>query len=68
MAITPVSCIERGDIGDDEMAVHECVCGARFVPWEFYLTTNQDDPKACPQCGRRFFFQVWVKVFEVTND
>ena len=50
---------------EDEIAsVGKCICGAEFHPWVFVIT-NRKQPRACPECGRRLYCVISVKVFEV---
>ncbi|GAH10675.1 unnamed protein product [marine sediment metagenome] len=51
---------------DDEcLPITKCVCGEKFEPWRFMISIYKDDPYACPACGRRLFFSMGIRVYEV---
>jgi hypothetical protein len=51
---------------DEEVAtLTRCICGETFEPWDFSLGIYKDDPKECPNCHRRMYCSISVKVYEV---
>lgn len=55
---------------DDEcLPLTRCVCGQTFVPWDFILGIEKDKTymKTCPNCKRKLFWELRVKVFEYTE-
>ena len=50
------------------LPIIKCACGAKFDLWEFSISVYPDAAKACPWCGRRFYFSVYIKVFEVEDE
>ena len=51
---------------DDEcLPLTKCVCGKTFEPWEHILSIYEDSPKECPNCGRKLFFRIGIRVFQV---
>jgi DNA-directed RNA polymerase subunit RPC12/RpoP len=54
---------------DDEcLPIVECACGHAFDPWEFVLSVYRDDPRECPNCGRKMFFQNEITVYQVIEE
>lgn len=55
------------DLNDDEsLPLTKCVCGKEFAAWNFTLNMEEDYPTVCPYCKRKLFFQLHLKVFEIT--
>lgn len=50
----------------ESVPLTRCPCGATFALWDFILTIYPDMARACPQCGRKLYAEVSVRVFEVT--
>ena len=54
---------------DDEcLPITKCVCGAKFTPWDFFISIYDDDPYRCPLCGKKLFFRLDIRVFEVIDE
>lgn len=52
---------------EDEIAsISKCICGATFQPWAFVIT-KRNQPRACPECGKKLYCLIEVKVFEVKD-
>ena len=68
--IDVTSQVETGSVDDEHMPITRCVCGATFPAWERIISIydNPDWITPCPKCGRRFFFQPSVKVYELCGD
>lgn len=50
---------------DDEcLPLKKCACGQEFEYWNFILGIERDYAKSCPNCGRKLYFTVDIKVFE----
>lgn len=58
---------EWGDIDGELLPITKCVCGATFTRWDFVLESYSDRPRECPKCGRRFYFALFVAIYEKTN-
>lgn len=59
---------ESFDFGwpDDEyIPINKCACGHKFGSWEFLLSVYKDDPKACPKCGTKYYFEQTIRIIEV---
>jgi len=55
-------------LNDDEcLPLTKCVCGRAFFPWDFQLGIYRDSATECHECGRKFFFQLSLRVFEVVD-
>lgn len=53
------------NFNDEYLPLNECACGEEFRPWNFVIGAERDYPKSCPKCGRKLYFTITVKVFEV---
>ena len=52
---------------DEPLEIRRCVCGGIFDFWEYAIGTRQwINP--CPQCGRKFYFDVKVFIYEITDE
>ena len=48
------------------LPITKCTCGAEYELWgDFTLGTDPNDPVKCPECGRAFYFEVNLTVYEV---
>lgn len=57
------------EINDGEiLPFTKCICGEEFSPWNFTISIYDDDPDVCPKCGRKYFFQLGIRVFEVVEE
>lgn len=53
---------------DDEcLPLTKCVCGAEFQAWSFIISIYPNTAYACPACGRKLFFRLSIRVFEVLS-
>lgn len=59
--------VQYGLNDDEALPLTKCVCGTAFEPWDMILSVYDDTPEACPVCGRRLFFRVSIRVFEVID-
>ena len=51
---------------DDEcLSITECVCGAKFTPWKFFISIYPDSAYECPNCHRKFYFSFSIRIYEV---
>ena len=58
--------VRFGNPDDESLPLTSCLCGAEWKLWDGpILSVYADDPTECPQCHRRFYFSLWVRVFEV---
>jgi len=58
--------VNIGCLEDEEcLPIHKCVCGAEFKDWAEVLSIYRDDAIwECPNCHRKLYFSLKVKVFE----
>jgi len=58
-------------LNDDEvLPITTCVCGAEYNPWHFTISMGNDCGyllHPCPKCGRKLYFTVSIRVFEVVE-
>lgn len=60
--------VEFSNPDDELLSIRKCICGESFAPWEFIISTCDDDINgACPKCGRKYFFKFSAKVYQVEN-
>jgi DNA-directed RNA polymerase subunit RPC12/RpoP len=50
---------------DESLPLTKCACGVVFTPWDFDISVYEDDLTACPNCGRKMFFESNIRVFEL---
>ena len=60
--------VKRGYVDDEHMPIEKCVCGAKFKGWDWTISIYREDAYECPKCGRKFYFQQTVRVFEVAES
>lgn len=48
---------------DGECLPIQCICGYGKDPWTFIIGIYCDLPKACPRCGREYYFSQKITVF-----
>ena len=59
----------RFEGNDDELLpITQCVCGAKFNPWEFIIGIYKDDPYKCPMCGAKLYFTWDITVYEIEDE
>ena len=50
---------------DDEcLPIIKCVCGQEFKAWTFNISIYRDTPTECPNCKRKLYFKMGIRVFE----
>ena len=54
---------------DDEcLPLTKCVCGATWQAWAGpILGIEKDWADACPECGRKLYFGISIRVYEVVE-
>ncbi len=57
-----------GNNDDELLPITQCVCGATFGYWEFCIGVYPEHTHECPECGRKLYFSVKIKVFEKADD
>ena len=62
------SLVDFGFSDDEFLPLLECVCGEKFGYWEHCLSIYRDDPKECPKCGVKLYFEFSVKVYQVIDE
>jgi hypothetical protein len=60
--------VDFGFNDEELLPVTKCVCGKKFIPWEFSIGLWEEGAAECPECGRMMFFSVEIRVYEVNND
>jgi hypothetical protein len=50
---------------DESLPLTKCACGKVFDAWDFILSIYDDLPKTCRYCGRKMYFKLEIRVFEV---
>jgi len=53
---------------DEYLPLTECVCGQRFEPWKFIISIYRDTPKECPNCKRKLYFKMGIRVYECEKE
>jgi len=54
---------------DEVMPLTGCLCGAKWPAWSGpYISIYEDTPYACPECGRKFYWQARYTIWEVVDD
>ncbi|GAH60215.1 unnamed protein product, partial [marine sediment metagenome] len=46
----------------------KCVCGKKYPAWDFTLGIYKDMPTGCLECGRKLYFGVSIKVYEIGDE
>ena len=57
--------VKQGPMDDEILCITKCVCGKQFALWDFVIRAGNDDPVECPECDRRLYFTMAVRVYEV---
>ena len=60
--------VRIGSVDDEFLSIGKCVCGAEFKGWDWTISIYREDAYECPKCGRKFYFQQTVRVFEVAES
>jgi len=60
--------VEFGLNDDDLLPLLECICGQTFESWTFLLNADENSPVKCPNCGRKLFFEVEIRVYEIKEE
>lgn len=55
-----------GPVDGEFLPIIQCVCGRKWPLWRrtICVYADADYLEPCPQCGRRLFFRLAVKVYE----
>lgn len=60
--------VKQGNWMEEEtLPITQCACGKSFLPLLEILSIYRDDPWECPDCKRKLYFSVSVRVWEVNN-
>lgn len=57
--------VKFGGNDDELLSLLECICGQTFESWTFLLNADKSSPVKCPGCGRKLFFEVGIRVYEI---
>lgn len=55
------------EIDGELVPVERCVCGHRGGWGDFTISIYPDDAYKCPECGRRLWYGVTIRVYEVVD-
>ena len=59
--------VRIGSVDDEFLSIGKCVCGAEFKGWDWTISIYRDHAYECPKCGRKLYFAMSVRVFEVVD-
>jgi len=58
--------VSFADNDGELLPLTKCICGKEYEVWDFVLNTDiYDSPIKCDACGRRMYFEVSIKVYEI---
>ena len=57
-----------GNNDDEFLPLLQCACGREFDPWSFVISIYPDNPTECPECKRKLWFSIEIKVYGVVGD
>ena len=57
--------VEIGSVDDECLPMTKCICGQEFDHWKFILSIYEDNPAICPTCGRKFYFENRLRIYEI---
>ena len=63
------SYVEFGNNDDECLPITRCICGKKFVPWDFTISIYDDVEyiNECPNCKRKMFFRNEIQVYEIVD-
>lgn len=50
------------------LSMTRCACGKEWKVWDFVLGQDRNRPDECPQCHRKLYFKLEIKVYEVGEE
>lgn len=56
--------VDFGRNDDEHLPITKCVCGKEFGHWEFVISMGSDCFSPCPNCGRKMYFTLDIKIYE----
>jgi len=61
--------VDFGNNDEETLPITMCVCGARFKPWDFYISIYKDEEMIdkCPVCGAKLFFGTAIRVYQLSD-
>jgi len=60
--------VSFGSNDDECLPLTKCVCGREFGLWNFILGIERDYPHQCPNCKRKMYFTINIKVYEIQKQ
>lgn len=60
--------VEVGLLEEESLEIKVCKCGARFEPFEYFITLRSNGNWECPDCGCKLHMSIRVRVFEVLDE
>ena len=58
------SLVNFGNNDGELLPITKCICGTRFIAWDFIISIYPDTPYECPSCKRKLYFSLSIKLFE----
>ena len=59
--------VDFGDIDGESIPLTKCACGQHYDSWRFIVSIYRNDPAKCDGCGRKLYFSLSIRVFEVVE-
>jgi len=60
--------VDFGDNDGESLPLTKCACGRVWDSWDFILGIYPDMAHTCLGCGRRLFFSVAIRVYEILAE
>ena len=49
------------------LPITKCVCGEKFVAWNFSISIYRENAYSCPKCNRKLYLSLAIRVYEVVD-
>jgi hypothetical protein len=59
--------VEYGMSDGEFLPILQCVCGKKYTPWDESISTYEDVPVIMKCCGRKLYWVMNAKVYEVID-
>jgi len=66
--VTDLVLVNPYEIDGEIVPVGRCICGHKGGWGNFTISIYRDHAKKCPECGRRLYYTVNLRVYEVEED
>lgn len=57
--------VSFGNNDNEFLPIKRCACGHISHLWDFKISIYRNSPTKCDVCGRKLYFSISIKVFEV---